>query len=170
MTTGTPKFVASLISASGGRIVGRTRLQKMVCLLSLSGRDVGFDFSYHHYGPYSEELSFAASDARVLGLVHEKECYTDWGTRYSVFESNLGDVGTQLADASPLLILMRDADSVELELAVTAAFLKADGVDYPWEEVRRRKSQKATPVRMQAAKKLYSQMQEANTGRPLPAF
>jgi len=168
MTTGTPKFIASLISASGGKVVGRTRLQKMVCMLNISGYDVGFDFSYHHYGPYSEDLSFAVSDAHALGLIQEEKRHTDWGTRYSVYEARQEVDSDEIATISPLLEVMRDADSVELELAVTAAFLKADGVDSPWDEVRRRKSQKATDTRIQQAQKLYSEIREASPLRPLP--
>ena len=39
----------------------------------------GFRFSYHRYGPYSEELSIAASDADALGYVEEREKHAAWG-------------------------------------------------------------------------------------------
>ena len=171
MTSGTPKFVSSLIVESGGKIVGRTRLQKMVCMLSIAGLDVGFDFSYHHYGPYSEDLSLAVSDADALGLLDEAECQTEWGGRYSVFEANDGEVvDAEITAASPLLRVMCNADSVELELAVTAAFLNACGEENPWEEVRRRKSQKATVLRVRNAQELYSKIRDANPFNALPTL
>lgn len=170
MTTGTPKFVASLISASGGKVVGRTRLQKMVCMLGLAGFDVGFDFSYHHHGPYSEELSFAVSDADALGLIEEAKCRTDWGGWYSVFEATNAGIDDEIGAAAPLLEVMCDADSIELELAVTAAFLSACGLTNSWDEVRRRKSQKATEPRIRRAQRLYSALVDANPGNPLPVL
>jgi uncharacterized protein len=56
-----PREVAQIISLAGGEIIGSTRLQKIGCLLDLVGAGVGFEFSYHIYGPYSEELNLAAS-------------------------------------------------------------------------------------------------------------
>ena len=49
-----PVAVTALVNLNGGRIVGKTRLQKTVYLLKECGIDLGFDFDYHHYGPYSE--------------------------------------------------------------------------------------------------------------------
>ncbi|MEQ9518144.1 MAG: hypothetical protein RLN89_01765 [Parvibaculum sp.] len=160
MIAGTPKLVGSLIVASGGKVVGRTRLQKMVCMLGLAGFDVGFDFSYHHHGPYSEDLSFAVSDADALGLVRETQCRTDWGGWFSTFEADVIPIDSNIELARPLLGVMRDANSVVLELAVTAAFLDSCGEQDPWGEVQRRKSQKATPFRIGEAKRLYSKLKE----------
>ena len=160
MIAGTPKLVASLIAASGGRVVGRTRLQKMVCMLGLAGFEVGFDFSYHHHGPYSEDLSFAVSDADALGLVRETQCRTDWGGWFSTFETDEIPIDDNFDPARPLLEIMRDAHSVVLELAVTAAFLVSCGERDPWGEVQRRKSQKATPFRISEAKSLYSELKK----------
>ena len=43
-------------------LVGRTRFQKTAYFLEAAGVGYGFDFSYHYYGPYSEELAVAVSD------------------------------------------------------------------------------------------------------------
>ena len=47
--------VADIVRDAGGKIVGRTRLQKIGYLLELSGLGEGFSFDYRHYGPFSEE-------------------------------------------------------------------------------------------------------------------
>jgi uncharacterized protein len=52
-----PIDVPSLIEAADGEIVGKVRLQKMVYLLDQLGLESGLSFSYHHYGPYSDELA-----------------------------------------------------------------------------------------------------------------
>ena len=54
--------VADIIRDAGGKVVGRTRLQKLGYLLELSGLGDGFSFEYRHYGPYSEELAAADDD------------------------------------------------------------------------------------------------------------
>ncbi len=42
---------AEIVRDVGGRIVGRTRLQKIAYLLELAGFGVGFRFEYRHFGP-----------------------------------------------------------------------------------------------------------------------
>ena len=68
----TPKDVREIIADAGGSIAGRTRLQKSAYFLEVGGVGAGFDFSYHYYGPYSEELATAASDAKALKLINEE--------------------------------------------------------------------------------------------------
>ena len=55
--------VAGIVRDAGSRIVGRTRLQKVAYLLSVTGLEDGLPFVYKHYGPYSEDLATAARDA-----------------------------------------------------------------------------------------------------------
>jgi uncharacterized protein len=78
---------AAIIRDAGGKLVGRTRLQKIGYLLELTGLGEGFHFRYKHYGPHSEELAAAARDANALGLIVEQECPASWGGLYSVFTS-----------------------------------------------------------------------------------
>jgi hypothetical protein len=35
----------------------RKRIQKVVCLLELFGMNLGFNFTWYHYGPYSPDLT-----------------------------------------------------------------------------------------------------------------
>lgn len=167
-----PKVLGELVSLAGGRIVGRIRLQKSVCALELTGLGYGFPFSYRHFGPYSENLKIACSDADALGYIHEKTETANWGGWYSVFESTevIQPSSPQQKQRSELLQITANADSVELELAVTAAFLASNGINDPWREVQIRKSSKATPDRMNAAKKLYRQLASVETPEQLPAI
>jgi len=63
--------VAAVVDAAGGTLVSRVRLQKTVYLLDQLGLGSGFEFEYHHYGPYSRDLDIATGDARALGVVRE---------------------------------------------------------------------------------------------------
>jgi uncharacterized protein YwgA len=165
-----PREVVQIISLAGGEIIGSTRLQKIGCLLDLVGAGVGFEFSYHIYGPYSEELSLAASDADALDLIDVNEKTATWGGRYSIYR--VPTSGQQTLDANIMKLAKRasQADSVALELAVTAAFLAENGYDGAWDEVAERKQAKATPEMMAKAKALYRDFQKIKVPNALPAI
>lgn len=165
----TPKAVKELVALAGGRIVGRTKLQKSACALELVGLGYGFSFKYKHFGPYSEELKLACGDADALEYIHEKTETAAWGGWYSVFEADPADPKTELQkQRSEILSVTVNADPVDLELAVTAAFLAVNGSKDPWYEVEVRKSTKATLDRVVAAKELYSAMSKVKTPKQLP--
>ena len=160
--------VVQIVSVSGGRVVGRTKLQKIAYLLEATGLGEGFSFEYRHYGPYSEQLASAARSAWLLGALKEEEHPTTWGGLYSIYsvttEPAAESAKTQLAK------IAAGADSIELELAATAAFLASEGLGDPWGETAKRKPEKASPTRMEGAQKLYHQLQKIQTPKPLPAI
>jgi uncharacterized protein len=161
--------VADIVRDAGGKIVGRTRLQKIGYLLQLSGLGEGFAFEYRHYGPYSEQLATAARVAKLLGLIQEEERPTAWGGFYSVFTrmgGSLPDTADQLR--SDFIRIAADADPIELELAATAAFLSDEGATDPWQETARRKPEKADAGRLESAKALYQRLREIETPKRLP--
>jgi hypothetical protein len=163
------KKVADIIHDAGGKVVGRTRLQKLGFLLELSGLGEGFSFEYRHYGPYSEELAAAARDAKLLGLVSEEEYPTSWGGFYSVFKISVPS-STNFAEGSRFQMAREavQADPIELELAATEAFLSIEGTPDPWKEVAKRKPEKAGGGRLENAKALYRRLQHIKTPKPLP--
>jgi uncharacterized protein YwgA len=65
-------FVAAIVNAAGGELVGRVRLQKAAYLLERLGLGRELNFEYHHYGPYSRELDNATLDAKAFGLIREE--------------------------------------------------------------------------------------------------
>ena len=51
-------FVQWLVANAGGRLVGRTRIQKTTYIIQYLGfSKCEFDFAYRHYGPYSESFA-----------------------------------------------------------------------------------------------------------------
>jgi hypothetical protein len=159
---------ARIVAIAGGRIVGSTRLQKIGCLLDLAGAGVGFQFTYHLFGPYSERLSVAAADADALGLIDVDETRATWGGRYSIYQSKGDIVHPALPSVQTLAATAAKADSVELELAVTAAFLAKKGEKEPWQKVAQLKREKATPDRISAAKALYHNLARLDLPAELP--
>src|SRR5262245_49278059 len=80
--------VAAVVAAAGGRLTGRVRLQKTVYLMDRLGLNSGFDYDYHHYGPYSRDLDNATADAKAFDLVDETfDRRKRDGALYSIFEA-----------------------------------------------------------------------------------
>ena len=146
------------------------RLQKIACLIELAGATLGFNFAYHLYGPYSEQLDVAVSDASALGLVRIEPKQAAWGGRYSFL---FGFTGSRSGTKFNFQVsyAAAKADSVELELAVTAAFLAANGNPNAWDAGAVRKKAKATPTRLANAKALYHALRSVeNLPKALPAI
>lgn len=135
---------ADIIRDAGGKVVGRTRLQKIAYLLEISGLGSGFSFEYRHYGPFSEELANAVVIAQFADLITEEEHTASWGGSYSIFRTKLGPKDSNLHPARRrILELGMEANPISLELAATAAFLAKEGSSDAWAETRRRKPEKA---------------------------
>lgn len=148
--------VVDLIHDAGGKVVGRTRLQKMACLLELAGVGYGFYFVYHHYGPYCEELTWAAESAQVMELIIEEEKPALWGGVYSIY--TLPSPPQPRTDDPIRTRLTRcavEANVVALELAVTAAYFAKRNTSKPWKEVALCKPEKMKYL--DAAKELYKE-------------
>lgn len=160
--------VVQIVSDSGGRVVGRTKLQKIAYLLEATGLGDGFSFAYRHYGPYSEELTSAARSAKLLGVLREEECATAWGGTYSIYSVPVRS--TEDTARTKVAKIGAGADAIELELAATAAFLASEGNTDPWGETAKRKPEKASETRLAGAKDLYRQLRQVKTPKRLPAI
>ncbi len=160
---------ARIVRDAGGEIVGRTRLQKVAYLLELTGLGNGFRFEYRHYGPYSEELADAIHVAGAFDLVAEEDRNASWGGFYTIYRdtnrtgARVEGVRATFAEKAAKI------DSIELELAATAAFLHAvERVDDPWAETERRKPEKAGEGRLERAKAAYRKLRNLETPSRLP--
>jgi uncharacterized protein len=160
-----------IVRDAGGRIVGRTRLQKIAYLFELAGVGEGFSFTYRNFGPYSDELTEAMQNASLLGLLDEEEKPSSWDGYYSVFTTTSGK---SKADASKVRAKIAEqvieADAVELELAATAAYLATKNFEDPWSETALRKPIKATRTRLENAKQLYQALRQVQTPKRLPSI
>lgn len=161
---------AHIVQDAGGRIVGRTRLQKLAYLLEATGLGAGFSFDYRRFGPYSDDLAICARDAALLGLLHEQEMPAGWGGKYSVFTSNDGPREGIPESRIAISRIANDADPIELELAATAVFLATRGHVDAWDEVARRKPEKSEAGRLNRAKLLYERLRAVQTPQPLPGI
>ncbi|RMH45518.1 MAG: hypothetical protein D6694_04575 [Gammaproteobacteria bacterium] len=158
-------FVAALVKAAGGRLVGRVRLQKIAYLLQQVGleevRDL--EWSYHHYGPYSEKLDEQLIFAKLFNLIDEKRRpRSSDGALYSIFELGQGakkKVPELPENGRHLVQRLRDEDSIILELAATAHWLSEKEQIADWrEELHRRKTWKVEDGRLEKALELLKDL------------
>lgn len=159
-------LIRTILVAAGGEIAGRVRLQKLVYLLDKLGLESGFRYSYHHYGPYSAELSSSADLAQAFGFVEEifKHRASD-GARFSLFksgESHLINSKSDFLDSEVIrnaIAQMNSANSTVLELAATAYWLRHDEGLADWStEIVRRKGSKVENGRLEKAISLLNDL------------
>lgn len=151
-------IVAVIAAAPGSRLTSRIRLQKTVYLLDRLGFESGFEFDYHHYGPYSRILENAAADAKALKLVEERiEHRLRDGASYSAFETKkkakpeaYGELGRERA--AELVAEFAKTNVTVLELAATIDWLwRAEKIADWCSEIRERKGAKTEGGRLEKA-------------------
>ena len=161
-------IVVNLIALHGGKLVGRTRLQKEAYLLHRCGGnfDLPFPFVYHHYGPYSHALADGLLDAHDGERIQIEERLGSYGIRYAIFRlkgdadapDGLGDLTA--SQAGSLVRAMQVVSDLVLELAASIVFLREEGGYGPdaEAETEARKPLKATAERMEKARGLLREL------------
>ena len=122
----------SLVAASDGKVDHRIRIQKEAFLIQWLGLPLFEDvhFTYHHFGPYSRELSEVLHEAVTSGLLEEHVDQVEGVTKYAY---ELTRRGAELVQRSPvsdsLAEVVRGLNQDPwraLELAATALYLQAE--------------------------------------------
>lgn len=159
-----PKVIAA---APSKKIVGKIRLQKIFYLLDQLGLNGNLRFSYHHYGPYCEDLSTAIDVAHHFNssIKEELETAQSHGGKFSVFTTEAafpsGDsVGSiDQPHLAELLRKMTSTSSVVIELAATIHWLKnAEKIEL-WEPtLKSRKPTKTTASNIEKATALLDEL------------
>ena len=156
--------VKGIIADAGGQIVGRTKLQKIAYLLEIAGEGDNFHFEYHHYGPYSEDLTRAASIATMMGDIDEQPKVANWGGSYSIYKTSTSSQENGIRQC--LARTAAEANAVVLELAATATFFAVNGKSDPWKETEARKPDKAADGRLDEAKVFYGALRAISDKLP----
>jgi uncharacterized protein YwgA len=121
-------FLLSLIDASGGKIQGRTLLQKRAFFVTeLIGDDFGLKFDAHYYGPYSATVEGTTTQLKNLGFLQESS--TGFGTLKDGFEVRRYNYSLT-SDAEQLLEKLRDAPEYSTILEATKRVLAAGDPNY----------------------------------------
>lgn len=160
--------VAAVVAAAGGQLTGRVRLQKTVYLLDRLGLNSGFEYDYHHYGPYSRDLDNATADAKAFDLIEEEsERRASDGAMYSIFRLK-GDAKSEKQEAlghldrsraEQLVNLFARTNVTVLELAATIDWLWREERSADWRrEITRRKGVKVQGGRLEKAIALLTEI------------
>ena len=163
-----PDLIVAIVRDAGGEVTGRTRLQKIAYLLEVVGFGNGFQFSYKHYGPYSEGVAASAMTGVLLGYITEVEQQAAWGGIYSIYSVDAQQDERVPPGRCELARRAKASDAVVLELAATAVFLSREGYDNPWYETERRKPEKSESGRLTQAKELLAELKRISVPTPLP--
>ncbi len=134
--SGSPlRGLLSLVEANGGHVSSRISIQKSAYLLkTLKDPDfVALGFSYHHYGPYSRQLSDVLQEAVAAGLLQEsRDAFAQGYQRYAYCLTEGGRSWLdEEFDAHPETMekfggLLSKAHWRVLELAATVVFLEKE--------------------------------------------
>ncbi len=124
-------FVLLALHAMGGKIAGKTQLQKTVYFLGvLTGHLDDLAYRAHYYGPYSDDVADAVNRLRSVGFVDQQVagCGTvnKFGFEVCRYDYKLNDDGKQIADAKAA---EKPVFWKKLQRAV-AALGKAGDLDY----------------------------------------
>lgn len=121
-------FVLCLIDASGGKIHGRTLLQKRAFFVTeLIGKDFGLKFDAHYYGPYSATVEGTVTQLKNLGFVQESS--TGFGTLRDGFEVRRYNYSLT-SDGDQLLRELRNTAEHAAIKAATKQVLEAGDPNY----------------------------------------
>jgi uncharacterized protein len=157
-------LVVGTVALAGGELVGRIRVQKVIYLLDQLGLDSGVTFEYHHYGPYSEAVSDAITDAKFWSHLEEDVKFRSAdGAPYSTFKTSsetpdkLGNLDVD--NARHYLGKFAEYSSTVLELAATVHWLAFVEKVPNWRaEIEVRKAGKTNNGRLEQALSLLTKI------------
>ena len=158
------------------KIEGRKRIQKIFFILKYLGYDVPFYYSYHFYGPYSEELQAELSSKACLKLWEEKHTkksgyvYEADDKKILEFKKLISRLTDEDVDApfypKELVIRLAATDAEVLELASTLWYFIEQDFGADRENVYTRAKEETLKLKpnlkekMPQAEKLYEDLQK----------
>jgi uncharacterized protein YwgA len=160
------RLIVDIVALSGGKLVGRTRMQKTVYLLDVLGLRSGASYYYYNFGPFSDEVANGISDGKFGGtLFEETEYRMSDGSPFSIFKvekssQQIREVGALPAErVSSVLQRFASCNSTILELAATIHWLARVEKVSDWRgELVRRKGTKTQNGRMDRAAELLAEL------------
>lgn len=164
-------LIVGVIQAAGGEIIGKIRMQKIFYLLEQLDLSANLSYSYHHFGPYSEDLSRSLDYAELIDKkIQEVPKDTPSGSTFIAYTLSEESRNSQpkrvgnfnFSDINNLIKDMTAETSIVIELAATIHWLKEKEKVEDWRhELLRRKTTKATQEFVIRAEKLLKDLKLA---------
>ncbi|NUU95810.1 hypothetical protein XO10_05885 [Marinitoga sp. 1135] len=109
-------------------IKGRKKFQKIIYILKNLGVDFPEKFTYHYYGPYSQDLQLELDELvelRYLNEELERKSY-----KYTINYNEIVDdkIDTQIMEKEKVINYLNSLDAQTLELIATLFYLHNDGL------------------------------------------
>lgn len=134
------------VIASSDGIVGRKKLQKIVFIMKKLGYRFEEKFTFHFYGPYSEELSLRVEELTNLGFISETK---EQKSNYYQYRYEITERGKQFLEQAPtdltiddeLTAMLKNQSSRFLELVSTMLYfddLEKEEVNKKVQEVKKK--------------------------------
>jgi len=155
------RWLAALIASHpGGRVVGRTRLQKEVKLLQRLGFPTDYSYKIHFYGPYSEELQSEIGLLEAFSFVEETPELSAEGNPYYILSAKPTKLLPDISRFDPFIKILDKTPAVVLELAATYDTFRETGASHAeaLERLRRKKGGKCDDGNEQAALELLQSL------------
>lgn len=157
-------FPVQVVALNGGKITGKTRFQKTVYLLQrLLRRDL-FNFDYHYFGPFSEDLAEMVDIATAKGKLCQEAKTGFYSMPYVIFSTAEHApkklLGVDADRVKGWLARLENTDAISLELAATRLYLASFEEDDEEldDRLKQLKPQKASAERLKKSKKLLEQL------------
>lgn len=142
------------VIASSDGIVGRKKLQKIVFIMKKLGYRFEEKFTYHFYGPYSEELSLRVEELTNLGFISETK---EQKSNYYQYRYEITERGKQFLEQAPtdltiddeLTAMLKNQSSRFLELVSTMLYfddLEKEEVNKKVQEVKKKSNYTAADM------------------------
>ena len=142
------------VIASSDGIVGRKKLQKIVYILKKLGYRFEEKFTFHFYGPYSEELSIRVEELTNLGFISETK---EQKSNYYQYRYEVTERGKQFLEQAPakltiddeLTTMLKNQSSRFLELVSTMLYfddLEKEEVNKKVQEVKKKSNYTASDM------------------------
>ncbi len=114
----------SLVLQAAGRIIGRTKLQKIVYLANSIGWKA-IDFKYHNYGPFSDSLAAELDNMKNYGWIEEREIPTSKDR--VVHEYYFSNKYKQTGLSQQQVLCRRPADNVNFGISASTRSINVRG-------------------------------------------
>ena len=150
-------WLTSVVSAHPNHeVVGRTRLQKTICLLQRLGMPTDYEFSLHFFGPYSEDLKADVGFCEQLGLLQERAACALDGSEYFIVSTRQSEWQPGFEPFTRYVNLFSQMNPTVLELAATYDAFREMGLSHEdaIQRLRAKKGDKCAEGREQSALQL----------------
>ena len=125
------EVLESIIEAAGGKILGKTKFQKLVYLAQEKGLYLGYDFGYHYFGVFSSELEMDLQSGEVFGVFSQDVKSDYYGCPIEISLKDMNQVQSVDSSNSALSMVseLSKEESRVLEVLSTIIYLKKAGYD-----------------------------------------